>query len=474
MSRRLALLIFTLAIPALVAAQPPNPNPNDPFAQQKMQADQAQQQGDFAKSIQLASQVLQQKPDDHVAYYLRASARVESGREQGNTQIIREGIGDSREAIRFSQNRNVNYYLPYLYGMMNLAVMENKKSHAETALNVANQILARPNLTPEEKANFHYQRGMIYLPLNKPQEAAQDFSETIKVQPNHFAALLALPDAYALAGNNEMALASFNDVIQKQPNSPIVYNNRAMFYQQQGKLQEAVNDFSRAIQIDPQYHHAITNRGFAYLEGGKPDVAEADLTQSLSIAPNQPFVLGMRGEARLLQGKISEAIADQKQAVQLDPNNAALLSDLGFSYYFNQNYPEALAEFNKAAQIAPEQMKVLNPWVYMAMVRSNQKAAADAKFQSVLSIQPDARDTVDAILAYLIGSISEADLLKTIDTKDAERAKAQTCEAHFFIGEKALLSGDSAKATQNFQQCLNTKMTNLSAYRGAQYALKKF
>ncbi len=472
MARLIPLLIFCVAIPLTAAAQPPDAN--DPFAQQKIQADQAQQQGDYAKSIELTSQVIQQKPDDHIAFYLRASARVEAGREQGNAQTIRDGVGDAREAIRFSQNQNVNYYLPYLYGMMNLAVMENKKSHAETALNVANQILARPNLTPEEQANFHYQRGMIYLPLNKPQDAAKDFAETIRLSPDHFAAQLALPDAYALAGNNEMALASFNQVVEKQPNSPVVYNNRAMFYQQQGKLQEAVNDFSRAIQIDPQYHHAITNRGFAYLEGGNPQTAEADLTQSLTIAPNQPFVLGMRGEARLLQGNITQAIVDQKQAVQLDPQNAALHSDLGFSYFFSQDFPAAIAEFNLAAQLAPEQMKVLNPWLYVAMVRSDQKAAADAKFQSTLSQSPDMRDSVDTLLAFLLGTISEADLIKAIDLKDMERAKAQTCEARFFIGEKALIAGDNATATQNFQQALNTNMKNLSAYRGAQYALKKF
>ncbi|QDT83526.1 tetratricopeptide repeat protein [Gimesia chilikensis] len=473
MARLLPALILCLGLPLAAAAQP-TATTNDPLAQLKMQADQAQQQGDYNKSVQLASQVLQQKPDDHVAYYLRASARVESGREQGNTQTIREGVSDAREAIRYSQNQNINYYLPYLYGMMNLAVMENKKSHAETALNVANQVLARPNLSTEERANFHYQRGMIYLPLNKPREAAQDFSETIKLSPNHFAALLALPDAYALAGENDQALASFNQVIEKQPNSPVVYNNRAMFYQQQGKLQEAINDFSRAIQLDPNYHHAITNRGFAYLEGGKPDTAEADLNKSLSIAPEQPFVLGMRGEARLLQGKIAEAIQDQTRAVQLDPQNPALHSDLGFSYFFNQNYNEALTQFNQATQLAQDQMKVLTPWIYLAMVRNNQKAEADAKFQTVLAEKPEARDSVDMLTAFLMGGVTEADLLKSIDQKDPQRAKAQTCEAHYFIGQKALLAGDTATATQNFQQSLNTGMRNLSAYRGAQYALKKF
>ena len=473
MSRLLLLLILCAGIPLPASAQPPAAT-NDPYAQQKIQADQAQQQGDYAKSIALTSQILQQKPDDHVAYYLRASARVEAGRAQGNVQSIREGVADAREAIRHSRNQNINYYLPYLYGMMNLAVMENKKSHAETALTVANQVLARPELTPEEKANFHYQRGMIYLPLNKPQEAAQDFTETIKLSPDHFAALLALPDAYALAGNNEMALASFNQVIQKQPNSPVVYNNRAMFYQQQGKLQEAINDFSRAIQIEPKYHHAITNRGFAYLEGGKPDTAEADLTQSLSIEPNQPFVLGMRGEARLLQGKIAEAIADQKKAVQMDPQNPALHSDLGFSYFFNKEYPSALSEFKLAAQLAPEQMKVLDPWVYLAMVQSNQKSAADARFQSAIAKKPDDRDSVDNLLLFSRNCSTPSELLDSIDQKDVERAKAQICEAYFFIGQKALLAGDSATASQNFQASLNTNMKGLSAYRGAQYALKKF
>ncbi|MFG0240157.1 MAG: hypothetical protein ACF8CY_03750, partial [Gimesia chilikensis] len=104
MARLLPALILCLGLPLAAAAQP-TATTNDPFAQLKMQADQAQQQGDYNKSVQLASQVLQQKPDDHVAYYLRASARVESGREQGNTQTIREGVSDARESNRYSQNQ---------------------------------------------------------------------------------------------------------------------------------------------------------------------------------------------------------------------------------------------------------------------------------------------------------------------------------------------------------------------------------
>ena len=94
MSRLIPLLIFCIGFPITAAAQPTATN--DPFAQQKIAADQAQQQGDYAKSIELTSQVLQQKPDDHVAFYLRASARVESGRAQGNAKTIRAGVGDAR------------------------------------------------------------------------------------------------------------------------------------------------------------------------------------------------------------------------------------------------------------------------------------------------------------------------------------------------------------------------------------------
>ena len=125
----------------------------------KIQAERSYQQGKYERAIDLTTNVLLENPRDHVAYYLRASARVEDGIRKGDTALIRQGISDARESIRLDNNRTGMYYLPYLYGMKNLAVMENRKQHAEIAVTVAGQALSIGGLSGEDRANLLYQRA---------------------------------------------------------------------------------------------------------------------------------------------------------------------------------------------------------------------------------------------------------------------------------------------------------------------------
>ncbi|MCH8221544.1 MAG: sugar phosphate isomerase/epimerase [Proteobacteria bacterium] len=74
--------------------------------QNKMQAEQAHQKGDYPKAIELASRVLRFSPRDDVAFYIRASARVELGIARGDARQLRDGIADAREAIRMAGEMN--------------------------------------------------------------------------------------------------------------------------------------------------------------------------------------------------------------------------------------------------------------------------------------------------------------------------------------------------------------------------------
>jgi len=70
--------------------------------------------------------------------------------------------------------------------------------------------------------------------------------------------------------------------------------------------------------------------------------------------------------------------------------------------------------------------------------------------------------------------ISEQDFLNSIHKTDKRLQTAQMCEAHFFIGQQKILSGNSKVATKHFQMVLETNAKHLSAYRGAQFALNQF
>jgi hypothetical protein len=74
---------------------------------------------------------------------------------------------------------------------------------------------------------------------------------------------------------------------------------------------------------------------------------------------------------------------------------------------------------------------------------------------------------------YFQGEKTGEELLASISGTDEKAITAQTCEAHFFIGLQSASSGDQPEAEKHFHLALDTKATNLSAYKGSQFALKR-
>src|SRR5580704_16413052 len=120
-------------LPLFRRSQQMDRDTNPEHEKKKTQAQSAYQSGDFPKTIELMDGVLKENPRDSIAYYLRGSARVDLGARTSDSKLIREGVSDAREAIRYDAQRSSLYYLPYLFGMKSLASLENRKEHAETA-----------------------------------------------------------------------------------------------------------------------------------------------------------------------------------------------------------------------------------------------------------------------------------------------------------------------------------------------------
>ncbi len=441
--------------------------------QLKNEANQAYERRDYQRVISLTDATLAQNSRDHVAYYLRASARCDLGSQMHDKEMVRNGIGDSREALRYGGGRNNLYYIPYIYGMVKLAELEDKKAHAETALQVADQALGRPSLTTEEKAHLTFQRAGARKFLGQFDEAIADLDAAIQIDPKLLSAYLERGEAYMASGKPDKAGENYDKLVAAFPSSAMAYDYRGVFLQQQGKFDEAIADFNRAMQFDPKYHSAYINRGFTLMEKGQPVQAEADFNQALKIVPNEPMVYTLRGGSRLSQGKAVEAVADQQQAVQLLPEAAPAHADLGFALYFAGRNSDALASLEKAQSLDPA-MRSLDAWrfVLLSLLGRNE----DAKKLTAASVAKEAKDRewIDQLLAFQGGAIGDEELLKVVSNADPEGAEAQVCEAHFYIGMQKKLSGDAAGADAHFQKALETHADRLSAYRGAQFALKKF
>lgn len=453
--------------------KPKEPEVNSAHERAKMEAEQAYERGEYQRSIDLASSVLRQNSRDAVAYYLRAGARVELGLSESRPRLIRDGVADARESIRLDTKNTVMYYLPYLYGMTNLASLESHKAHAETSVKVAGEILARPKLQQDEKSNLLYQRAIAYVYLQAFEKAAKDYESAIQIDRKHLGAHIGLADAYIQAAKKEKAVEAYGKAIEVFPNNPLVYNNRGMYLQELNKVDDAIIDFTRALELEPQYFYAYTNRGYALMQSGDALAAEADFSSSLEVNSNQPSVYSLRSTSRLMQGKIRDALSDQAQAVRLTPQDSGAHADLGFLYFFSGDYAAAELSFKKASTLGAE-MKHLDPWRYLAIELTGKTVRAREEFLPSIKDDSESRDWIDHLMAYLLGRMTEKQLLGAVSSEPAETRSAQLCEAHYFIGLRKNRMGQTALAQQHFKKALQTKANYLSAFRGAQVALKKF
>lgn len=438
----------------------------------KKDAESAYQSADFAKCLELTTQVLSMNPKDHKALYLRASAHVELGIVRRDGKELRQGIEDARESLRAGGSNEIDYYLPYMYGMTSLANLEQKKEHADVVLQVGQSVLTRTTLTPEQRANILYQRAAAYVHLQNVDAATKDYQAAIKSNPGHLGSHIGLAESYAVSGQPDKALGAFTAAVETFPTNPLVFNNRGLFLQRQGRLKDAVTDFNKALQIDPTFAVAYANRGFSHQTERNLAAAEADYSEAIKQDPKHPLFHSLRGTCRLSQLNVEGAIEDYNQAIRLDPQNPAGQADLGFAKYFARDYAGALASFDQAVAMNSN-MRYLNPWRAWVLVMLGKVESLTPILDATMKRPEPERDWIDQMVLFLNGKISEQDLVKAVEKANTPAMKAaQLCEAYYFIAERRAQAGDKPNAAAFYQQVLKTNSYDLSAYRGAQFAVR--
>lgn len=463
-----ALLCFVLSVAAYA-------EPRAEHEALRTQMNQLYQAGDYAKVIEIATGILAANPGDDVAQYLRGSAKVETGIAQRDKQLLREGIADATAAIQAKKMAaNYNYYLPYLYGMTNLGIVEQHPAHAKVSVDVATKLVAQAGIDSESKSNLLYQRGLAKNSLGEGTGAIDDFRLAVGTNPKHLGAFMALADAQDAAGLADAVLVTYQQAAQSFPNEPLVFNNQGMFLTRTKRTNEAIKAFTVALQKNPNYFVSLTNRGFAHLEAGNPAEAEKDFNASLTLNPQQLSVYGLRGTTKLVRGQWKEALVDYEGLVKVDPKNYLGWCDVGFAKFFGKDFGGALDAFNKVIELQPE-ARFIHPWRVWTLIRLNRGPEAAAV--AVASKQkPEAqRDWYDhLVIFHVTGELSSTQLLAIAQKAEKDVQAAQLCEARFFIAEQMQNAGRTQEATQSYQQALQTQARGLSAFRGSQYALKQF
>jgi len=202
-------------------------------------------------------------------------------------------------------------------------------------------------------AQICFGRGMNFLKDHHLDSAIAEFSEALRLNPQHVTAYLGRGLAYDQKGLFGRAVTDYTQAIRLNPKQAASYRMRGECYFKYGDTDNAIADANEAVRLDPNDWLAYADRGDAYEECGAIDKAVADYSRAIRLNPKSASLYYKRGAARLdAGGSLDQAVDDFTKVIELEPKNSRAYELRGIAYESKGNVERAKADYAKAEQLA--------------------------------------------------------------------------------------------------------------------------
>ena len=198
------------------------------------------------------------------------------------------------------------------------------------------------------KATAHFECGKAYSAIQDFQNAIEQYSEAIKLNPEYTYAYTNRGIAKDILGQRERAIEDFDIAISIDPKNYKAYNGRASSKVDLDRNEEAITDFDAAIRIKPEYAEAYNNRGAAKAGLGRNEEAVADYSRAIHINPGSAEAYFNRGNAKADLDRNEEAIVDYDAAIRIKPGFAEAYLSQGNAKANLGWYKDAIEDFSDA------------------------------------------------------------------------------------------------------------------------------
>ena len=118
------------------------------------------------------------------------------------------------------------------------------------------------------KGRPHNNLGQVFLDQGRDQEAVAQFTEALRIDPDHLESHNNLGNILVRQGKYQEAVDHFTEALRVDPNHPAAHHNLGNALFGQGKYQEAIAQFTEALRINPNYAATRYNLGSAYVKIG--------------------------------------------------------------------------------------------------------------------------------------------------------------------------------------------------------------
>jgi lipoprotein NlpI len=157
-------------------------------------------------------------------------------------------------------------------------------------------------LSTQNLAITFYNRGRGWSAKGDTDRAIADFSEAIRLNPQHAKAFNNRGNRWADKGDNDRAIADYNEAIRLNPQDANTFNNRGVAQYCQGLFDAAAADFAQGMRLDAKDADSLIWRSLSLFRSGKAELARSELQHA-----SQTFTKGEWPEPvmELLSGQIN-------------------------------------------------------------------------------------------------------------------------------------------------------------------------
>lgn len=337
-----------------------------------------------------------------------------------------EARGERGEAIKsFEALLQLNpHNFSVMQHLVQLYIQENR---LENALLILNTLISRDI----GGLDTHRKAGLIYLELEKYDEAILEFEHILAQEPHANQVRFYLASAYEDKGDVQRAIEEFGKIPPTAFNygdalGHIAYlhldngegekgigllkaaiaadSSKFEYYLHLAGIYEGLNRYREALDVlqqqedrfaaDPRLHFRM---GILHDKMGDKQNLIARMRKVLALTPADPQALNFLGYTYVELGEnLDEALKLLKDAATLRPNDGFILDSLGWAYYKLKRYTDAVVQLERAIVYVDDDPTILDHLAdaYLA-VQDYENAILT--YKKLLQMEPGRKDLLEKI-----------------------------------------------------------------------------
>jgi lipoprotein NlpI len=244
-----------------------------------------------------------------------------------------------------------------------------------------------------------------------------------------------------------------------------------------GDYRKAIEIYGKLTESGPEGWRAECrmHRGNLLSLCGDHAAGLEDLDAVLAAAPKDVRALQLRGRVKLRAGDAKGGLADYENAQRINSGEPSAYLILGLAYYDLGDYTRAATTLERATAFSRAH-RYTHLYLFLARCRTGVPAnrlRAKRELMGYLEKRTKQDDWFAALGGFLIGEVTEKELLDLAGKAPGDLKREQLCEAWGYVGQMAMIAGDAEKAVDCFRKAIETNVGTFMEYGSADMELRR-